>query len=153
MVSKQSNARRMFRLQLVANCSKNFWRVSSSPGLNLTVSLSAMVVRTRAISAVVGAGIRTRSVRDLMGEMILEVVLQTIIRRMLLEYFSMVLLNAAWASLLRESASLITTTLNLCLGDEAFAVKSTCSVEATSLRRSWITTLSLFPISDGVISK
>ena len=85
----------------------------------------------------VGAATLTSRVRDRIGAMMLDVLLARRINRRLGLYFSIVRLRAAWASRVRWSASLITTTLNRC-----FAPRSTCCVCATSLSNSWTTTRS-----------
>lgn len=108
-----------------------------SPGQSFQPSFFPASFRTWQISSSEGAGTRTSSVLDRIGAMILAVVLASRINRIFGLYFSMVLLRAAWASLVRWSASLITTTLNRCLADW-----STCCVCAISLRSSWITTRS-----------
>ena len=100
------------------------------------------------MSASEGAGTRTRSVRERIGAMMPAVEFETRMRRTLLLYFSIVRRSAAWASRVRESASLMTTTLKRC-----FAFRSTCWVCATSLRSSWMTTRSWLPTSLGVISR
>lgn len=100
------------------------------------------------MSLSVGAATLTSRVRERIGAMMLEVLLARRINRRLGLYFSMVRLRAAWASRVRWSASLITTTLNRC-----FAPRSTCCVCATSLSNSWTTTRSYCPTSAGVISR
>lgn len=73
--------------------------------------------KTSQISASVGAGTRTSNVLDRIGAMMLAVESAKRINLRFGEYFSMVLLNAACASLVKWSASLMTTTLNFCLAD------------------------------------
>ncbi|GMF13324.1 unnamed protein product [Ambrosiozyma monospora] len=91
-----------------------------------------------------GAGTLMDNVLDLIGSMILEVELQTNTSLILAEYFSMVLLKAAWASLVMDSASFMTTTLNFFLfgwceceaSCETKFVKSILSTCATSFNKS-----------------
>ena len=111
-------------------------------------SFLPLFASTSQISASVGAATLTSKVLLLIGAIIFAVLFATKINRRFGLYFSIVLLSAAWASRVKWSASLITTTLNLCL-----ALWSTCCVCATSFSRSCTTTRSYVPTSEGVISK
>ena len=118
------------------------------PSASAHPSCAPTFFSTLQMSLSVGAATLTNSVRDRIGAMMFAVLFANNINLMLGLYFSMVLLNAACASRVRWSASLMTTTLKRCLADW-----STCWVCATSLRRSWMTTLSKLPTSEGVISR
>ncbi|BFZ57581.1 hypothetical protein PYCC9005_004633 [Savitreella phatthalungensis] len=83
---------------------------SASP--SVTFSLATVLCRTATSCGSEGAGMRARRHRDRMGAMMREVVLATRMSLRLRAYFSIVLLSAACASLVSESASWITTTLN-----------------------------------------
>lgn len=119
----------------------------------LTFSSLATSFKVFVISFICGAGDLIIKQRDLIGEMIDDIESHSMIKRMFFEYFSMVRLSAACASLVNELASLIITHLNLLAIPELPSWKSTCSICATSFRSSWITTRSLLPMSLGVISK
>lgn len=100
-------------------------------------SFAAADLSTAQISVSDGAATRTRSVRDLIGAMIFDVLFASNMSRRLGLYFSIVRRRAACASRVRWSASLITTTLNRCRADW-----STCWVWATSFKSSCTTTRS-----------
>lgn len=74
-------------------------------------SLEQQSCRIDTVSCKLGDGTLTSKQRDLIGAMILDIESHSIISLMLPEYFSIVLLNAAWASLVNESASLMITHL------------------------------------------
>jgi hypothetical protein len=122
--------------------------LSFSRSTNGNRSSFATCLSASQISDSDGAATLTRSVRLRIGAMIFAVEFANRINRRFGLYFSIVRLNAACASRVRWSASLMTTTLNRC-----FAFRSTCCVCATSFNKSCTTTRSKLPTSEGVISK
>ncbi len=139
--SNMSRARRKF-LPL------SFATLLFSPPTSGHPSMVSIFFSTLQISWSVGAETLINNVRDRIGAIIFEMLFANSINLRFGLYFSIVLLSAAWASRVKWSASLMTTTLNRCLADW-----STCCVCATSFKRSWMTTLSKLPTSEGVISR